>query len=221
MTSMGRTRYRHVIWDWNGTLFDDAWLCVECINTLLEKRGMPLVTLDHYQRVFDFPVIGYYQRIGFDFEVESWDAVAAEYIDEYNQRRFECRLQDNAMVALDACAGRGLTQSLLSAYKQGTLEEVVDFFGARGFFTRIVGLDDIYADSKVDNGHRLMDELDCHSSEVVLVGDTTHDFEVARAIDVDCVLVPSGHQPRKRLDSCGVPLLNSIMDIVPMLCELE
>ena len=216
MTSMGQARYRHVIWDWNGTLFDDAWLCVEGINTLLEKRGMPLVTLDGYQRVFDFPVIGYYQRIGFDFSSESWDDVAAEYIDEYNRRRFECRLQDNAIDVLNTCADRGLTQSLLSAYKQGTLEEIVDFFGARGFFTQIVGLDDIYAASKIDNGHRLMDELDLHSSEVVLIGDTTHDFEVARAIGADCVLVPSGHQARERLDSCGVRVLDSITDVLTL-----
>ena len=30
--------YRHVIWDWNGTLLDDAWLCVEVLNGLLARR---------------------------------------------------------------------------------------------------------------------------------------------------------------------------------------
>jgi len=214
---MNLKKCRHVIWDWNGTLFDDAWLCVECINTLLEKRGMPLVTIDHYQQVFDFPVIGYYERIGFDFSVESWHAVAAEYIEEYDRRRFDCRLQDDAMEALNACAQRGLIQSILSAYKQGTLEEIVDFFGARGFFTRIVGLDDIYADSKVDNGQRLMEKLDCCGSEVVLIGDTIHDFEVARAIGADCVLVPSGHQARERLESCGVRVPDSLKDVLTLM----
>ena len=27
--------YRHLVWDWNGTLFDDAWLCVEVMDGLL------------------------------------------------------------------------------------------------------------------------------------------------------------------------------------------
>ncbi|MDH5646585.1 MAG: hypothetical protein OEZ01_11285, partial [Candidatus Heimdallarchaeota archaeon] len=32
------TRYEHIIWDWNGTLLDDAWLCVEIMNSMLAKR---------------------------------------------------------------------------------------------------------------------------------------------------------------------------------------
>jgi len=212
-----RAKYRHIIWDWNGTLFDDAWLCVECINTLLERRSMPLVTLDAYQRVFDFPVIDYYRRIGFDFGVESWDEVAAEYMDEYDRRRFECRLQNDAAEMLEACAGRGITQSLLSAYKQATLEEIVALLGVRDYFTRIVGLDDIYARSKVDTGQRLVRELDCHGSEVVLVGDTVHDFEVAEAIGTDCVLVPSGHQSAERLTECGVRVFDTLSDVATLL----
>jgi len=212
-----RTKYRHIIWDWNGTLFDDAWLCVECINTVLDRRGMPPVTIERYQRTFDFPVIDYYRRIGFDFSLESWDAVATEYIDEYNSRRFECRLQDDAVRVLETLAARGCTQSLLSAYKQVTLEEIVDFFGLRGFFTRIVGLDDHYAVSKIENGQRLIDELGVRTSDVLFVGDTVHDSEVARAIGTDCVLIPSGHHPRERLESCGVKVLSSLGDVVNLL----
>jgi len=206
--------YKHIVWDWNGTLFNDAWLCVECINTLLEKRNMPAVTIDHYQRVFDFPVIEYYRRVGFDFDVESWDDVATEYIDRYNARRFECMLQEGALDVLDELAARGLTQSLLSAYKQATLEEIVDFFGLSGRFTRIVGLDDHYAVSKIDNGQKLIAELDCRGAEIVLVGDTGHDFEVAQAAGINCVLVPSGHQRRDRLEDCGAHVVDSLQDVL-------
>ena len=29
---------KHIIWDWNGTLLDDRWLCVESINQALKKK---------------------------------------------------------------------------------------------------------------------------------------------------------------------------------------
>ncbi|NCY21717.1 HAD family hydrolase, partial [bacterium] len=34
-------KYRHLIWDWNGTLLDDAWLCREIMNGQLRRRGLP------------------------------------------------------------------------------------------------------------------------------------------------------------------------------------
>ena len=35
----------HVLWDWNGTLLDDAWLCVEVVNRLRAARRMQLATI--------------------------------------------------------------------------------------------------------------------------------------------------------------------------------
>ena len=41
-------KYRHIIWDWNGTLLDDAWLCVEILNEILRRRNEQPVTHERY-----------------------------------------------------------------------------------------------------------------------------------------------------------------------------
>ena len=47
----------HVIWDWNGTLFDDISTGLLIINRMLVTRGRPpLADLAHYRRIFQFPV---------------------------------------------------------------------------------------------------------------------------------------------------------------------
>ena len=38
---MKLTAYAHVIWDWNGTLLDDAWLCVDVMNGVLRAHDLP------------------------------------------------------------------------------------------------------------------------------------------------------------------------------------
>ena len=48
--------YRHFIWDWNGTLLNDAWLCVDIINSMLEERGIERVTAERYAQIFGFPL---------------------------------------------------------------------------------------------------------------------------------------------------------------------
>ena len=44
--------YKHIVWDWNGTLLDDAWLCVEVLNQMLSQRGQTAITLEFYRQHF-------------------------------------------------------------------------------------------------------------------------------------------------------------------------
>ena len=206
--------YTHVIWDWNGTLFDDAWLCVEIENGILRRRGRPPISAEQYAEQFGFPVKDYYRRLGFDFDEEPFEPIGTEFFEEYSRRQSECRLQGGARDVLTACAESGLGQSVLSAYQHDALEELLEAHGVRRFFTLVVGLGDHYAGSKAANGKRLMERLDCHPRDVLLIGDTTHDAEVAAEMGTDCVLIPGGHQSRARLESCGVPVLNGLMDVL-------
>ena len=93
-------RYKHIIWDWNGTLLNDAWLCVEVMNLLLKRRDLKEIDLNIYQSVFGFPIIDYYRRLGFTFEKESFEIPGTEFIIEYNKRCFEPKLQVDALQIL-------------------------------------------------------------------------------------------------------------------------
>ena len=64
-------KYQHIIWDWNGTLLNDAWLFVDIMNGVLSNRKLPLITVDDYRKLFCFPVKDYYKKLGFDLENES------------------------------------------------------------------------------------------------------------------------------------------------------
>jgi len=207
-------KYDHIIWDWNGTLFDDAELCVQILNGVLSRRARPTVTHAQYMQVFGFPVRDYYRRLGLDFSSEPFETIATEWMSEYQRRRCECGLQPHARAVLGACCEAGLDQSILSAYSHDALEEVVTDCGLRAFFTALVGLGDHYADSKLENGRRFMAERGLAGKRVAFVGDTIHDFEVARALGLDCALIPSGHHTRDRLESCGVPLLDGLREVL-------
>ncbi|MCD4830696.1 MAG: HAD family hydrolase [Anaerohalosphaeraceae bacterium] len=203
-------KYKHIIWDFNGTILDDAWLCVDVLGSLLSKRKMPPVSMQQYQKDFDFPVIDYYRKIGFDFEKESFDSVAAEYIAGYESRIHQCALQNGVLETLKKLRHAGQAQHVLSAAHQGSLEVALKKLGLRKYFEKIAGLADYYAHSKIDIGKSLLEELKVKGSEVLMIGDTTHDFEVACQTGFDCVLIPSGHQNKKRLIACGAAVCDSL-----------
>lgn len=200
--------YAHIVWDWNGTLFDDVDLCVAVMNGLLARRDMKLLTVDSYRECFDFPVSDYYQRIGFDFDVESFEVVGTEFIREYETRREEAGLHSDARETLSRIQQNGTEQSVLSAYQQPMLEELIRFFSLEEYFVRLVGLQDHYAQGKLQHGIQWIRELAHDPGEVLLIGDTTHDHEVAHAMGVDCVLISNGHQSEIRLQEIGVPVVD-------------
>ena len=63
---MTKFPYKHIMWDWNGTLLNDSHMAVMVINQTLAKRDMPTIDHERYQQIFGFPVIDYYRRLGFD-----------------------------------------------------------------------------------------------------------------------------------------------------------
>jgi phosphoglycolate phosphatase len=200
----------HVIWDWNGTLLDDAWLCIEVMNGLLGRRGMTLLDAERYQRVFAFPVREYYRRLGFDFAAEPFEQVGTEFIEGYQARQHECRLQSGAREALAELSGRSLTQSVLSASQRSRLVAQAEALEVRASFVRMIGLEDHYAGGKLEQGRGWIAELGLAPRSVLLVGDTDHDAEVAREMGVRCLLVPSGHQSTEKLRASGATVLTSL-----------
>lgn len=58
-----------------------------------------------------------------------------------------------------------------------------------------------------------MRELDHAPDEVLFIGDSRHDYEVAEAMGVDCILLCGGHQSRARLERCGVPVVDGLLEL--------
>jgi phosphoglycolate phosphatase len=215
--SMMVHKFRHIIWDWNGTLFDDAWLCVQVVNRLLTERDLQTITPGQYEQSFGFPVIDYYQRIGFTFNKESFENINTAFISEYERRRKECSLRPDARNALDKIFRAGINQSILSASKQAHLEKAIHQCGVCDYFQSISGLDNHHAWGKLDIALNWMNKTELNPNEILLIGDTIHDFEVAQGIEAACILIYSGHQDVDRLASCGARIIHDYSELIKTL----
>ena len=183
-------KYKHVIWDWNGTLFNDVFLCSDIMNNLLKSRSLPEITFEKYREIFTFPVVDYYKILGHDTRPESFKQLSIEFIGEYEKRKFECNLYNSAKSILHYIKNNNITQSILSAYSQETLYEIVKHFGLSDYFIKLVGLDNIYAAGKLENGKRWIKELGFSRGEVLFIGDTVQQIleepeSVNISVDVD------------------------------------
>jgi len=217
---MESSKYTHIVWDWNGTLLDDNWLCVEVMNTLLSARNLPLLTLERYRDIFDFPVKDYYEKLGFDFTKESFEVVGMDFMTGYNLRQKECWLQEDAVNCLKCLEKSGYRQSILSAREQNELRQETVDHRVSGYFDFIDGLDDHYAHGKTDVGNRLLKELGVEKRKILFIGDTCHDAEVAKELEIDCILIPNGHHSKERLRKTGCPIVKNLDKLSGYLCKL-
>ena len=201
-----------ILWDWNGTLLDDVWLGLEAMNALLARYDKPLLRdLDHYRSVFCFPVSDYYDKLGVGGEL--FAVTSHEWMAEYYAREEKCLLRTGAMDALQAFRAAGCRQVVLSASKRDNLlKQMARYPGVREQFDGILGLDHIYATSKVAVGQTWMQESGVSPADCVMIGDTLHDAEVAQALGCRCILADGGHQARHVLDTAGCEIADGVLD---------
>ncbi|MCX6273255.1 MAG: HAD family hydrolase [Bacteroidetes bacterium] len=210
------TGIKTIIWDWNGTLLDDMDICVDSINVLLEKRGLPLMDLVTYRRLFTFPVIEYYETIGFDFNAEPYDKVAFEFIDIYLERLKEADLFGDVKPTLDFFKKKQIKQAVLSAMEHENLLKSISSKGIEGYFSVIQGTEDHFAHGKVYQAEKIMKTLGVNPQQTLFVGDTLHDQEVARVTGCHCILTSAGHQSEERLNSGGCRVINGIGELTAL-----
>ena len=209
-----------ILWDWNGTLLDDVDLCVDALNRLLAGFGYPQrYDYERYRAIFGFPIEEYYVRTGFDFTKHSFAELAEKYMEDYVPASAACPLADGAIDALEAFKAAGLRQVILSASNLDTLRRQTDERGVTGYFDRLLGLGDIYAKSKVEIGLAYLKENGFDPARAVMIGDSVHDYEVAQALGVRCVLQSGGHQPPEKLRETGAPVVKGLREAAALILE--
>jgi phosphoglycolate phosphatase len=204
-----------ILWDWNGTLLNDTETCLTTMNRMLQHRKMPKLTLDLYKEVFGFPVIDYYRKIGFDFNRESFEDLSVEFIDAYTKALWSAPLSKSAKDVLAYYKSIGKQNIIISAMKHDMLVQSVIEKGLIEYFDEILGIDTIYAASKSVIASDFVHRNSIPVDNVILIGDTTHDYEVAEELGCKCILIADGHQSEERLRAIGAEIVSSLADLLP------
>lgn len=207
-------KYKYIMWDWNGTILDDLQLNFEVENTLLSRRGRRLIKdIEEYHEKFQFPIIKFYEELDFDLENEKFEDIAKDYVFEFDERFYELEIFPDAESVIREFKYKGIEQIILSQTEQRWLEKQVRFHDIDCLFTELLGARDIYVKGKEGIALSWITRNDIDPAEVLMIGDTTHDFEVAQSIGCDCILIARGHNSKERLQNTGAVTLDSIEEL--------
>ena len=209
-------KYKNIIWDWNGTILNDAPVAFEATNILLERYGYPTITLEYYRDNVDTPIVNFYSKI-FDLNRHDMEMLDDEWDVLYNHLSDKIKLHSDIEEMLSAFANNNLNQIILSAFKTNEITKYARKFSIENYFDDILGTQNIVMESKTIRGRRYMQKHDFAPKQTLYIGDTVHDYNTARDLGVDCILFSGGQQSPKLLKQCGVPVYDSFADITKRL----
>ena len=208
-------RVKHIFWDWNGTLLNDVDLCVHVTCNFLQERHDKLLDREMYLKEFGFPVIDFYKKIGIELKEEDYGQMSIDWIGAYNQSFGEfAELHNGVGEVLLGLQNLGYKQSILSACEKGLLDTLVKKFDLWDHFDSVHGVEDFKAHGKVDLAHSAVRASQLKAEECMLIGDTMHDYEVAREAGMQCLLIGGGHQNSDRLRATGCEVLEDISQVL-------
>ena len=190
-------KIKNIIWDWNGTLVDDGWLFVMLINKVLKKRDLKQLTIKDYQQNFCFPLEKYYQKLGFDFNVEPYEIPSMEFVGLYNKNKYRPHLYGGAENLLKTVCNGGAKNYLLSAQNEDSLMSLVQFYKIGGYFEDIRGTNNFHARGKGVVAKEILKKMP-PGQHVLFIGDTNMDMDIAEFNGLNSIGLTFGHQAKNR-----------------------
>jgi len=210
----------HVIWDWNGTLFDDHRVVVDAVNASLDHFGVPRIDSATYRREFVRPLQSFYSRLfGRTVDDQTMQEIDDVFQAAYAQGFGEATLTTDALAAIGALVEAGVSQSIASMLWHDLLVSTVTRFGLAERMLALDGHRGAVGETKeqhlighVDRLERMYPGLS--RSGMVVIGDITDDATAARAAGVACVLYDGGSQEREALAAEGFPVAATLVEAV-------
>lgn len=193
---MPTNRVRAVIWDWNGTLLDDVDQAWAAMNAVLAGLGLPeLPDRDTYRAVFGFPIRDFYARLGVDVDSGGqFEAAARAYLSAYEATVVRARLQRGAREVLESLSLLGLEQVLISATPAPSLSRQLEPHGLGPLLRDVRGGSDDLAPSKAHVVSGWVASVEHQRADIVMVGDTDYDRDIAESLGLRFVGFDGGHQ---------------------------
>ena len=210
-------RYRLLVFDWDGTIIDSASTIAECIRDASRDLGLEVP-----DRARASHVIGLGLHDAMRIAVPGLPAQRyPEFVESYRRyflaRKDSMRLFDGMRQLLEDLSGRYLLAVATGKSRRG-LDRDLEFHGLQPLFAASRCADETHPKPHPAMLEEIMGELGVEKNSSLMIGDTSHDLEMARAADVDALAVTYGAHPAEGLRACG-PLgcLSSVTELTQWL----
>ncbi|MCJ0764316.1 HAD family hydrolase [Variovorax terrae] len=189
-------RYDLIAFDWDGTLFDSTRIIVRCIQAAVRDVG-GTVPSDHAAAYVIG--MGLMQALAYaapDVPPEKYPELNARYRHHYLARQNDISLFDGVLPLLADLRARHHWLAVATGKSRRGLDEALQAVELRGMFDGSRTADETAGKPDPRMLHELMREFGTEPERTLMIGDTTHDLQMA--VNAGCASVGvsyGAHEP--------------------------
>lgn len=185
-----------IAFDWDGTLFDSTKIIVRCIQAAVRDVGGTVPTDKEAGYVIGLGLMQALAHAAPDVPPEKYPQLGERYRHHYTAHFNDLSLFDGVLPLLDALKSRGHLLAVATGKSRRGLDEVLRTVELKGMFDGSRTADETAGKPDPLMLRELMAEFDVAPARVLMVGDTTHDLQMAVNAGCPSVGVSYGaHEP--------------------------
>ncbi|MFN7834325.1 MAG: HAD-IA family hydrolase [Burkholderiaceae bacterium] len=185
-------KFKLVVFDWDGTLMDSTSLIARCVRSACKDANLldPGDAAALY--VIGLGLVEALRHVAPDISLAQVEFVAERYRYHYLHSGGSLSLFASAKPLLELLHSSGVALAVATGKSRVGLNQALQAHSLDKFFAATRCADECHSKPHPQMLHELMDELMVEPANVLMVGDTTHDLDMARAAGVCGVAVTTG-----------------------------
>lgn len=201
----------HIIWDYNGTVLDDVDTAIAAVNAMLAKRSLPPTDRETYKNTLVMPLEKYYDTVG--IHNADISVLSIEFREKSEQNAHLSKISEGFFDVIETTKRQGIKNILMSSLFCGYLNSELDKYSLHGYFDAVMGMNDTSVGSKYGMALEYITSNRIDTKNVLFIGDLVSDAEIAKKIGAKCILVPNGHNSKKRCEETGVTICETLKEV--------
>ena len=209
-----RRDFELYVFDWDGTIMDTTYLIARGMQEAARALGLQVPELDLARSAIGLGLADTMKLVCPDCPRQRWDEFGIAYRQWYICREQEVRLFPNLHALLVGMHANGKRLAIATGKSRGGLNRVFDHTGVRGLFEATRTADESFSKPNPAMLFELSDETGVSCADMVMIGDSIHDLQMAANAGAAAVGVTYGASPRKDLESLpNIGLVDNVLEL--------
>ena len=198
------SRHQLVVFDWDGTLCDSTDTIVKAIQVAAEVQRLPVLEGSLCREIIGLALEPALKTLYPELDQSQLTQLCGSYRESYRDLTAQgVNLYPGALEVIDVLRSRGFRLAVATSKTRMGLDSAIRMTGLdRGVFQASRCADESESKPSPLMLLQLMEQCQVEATQVVMVGDTEFDLEMARRAEVDSIGVDFGAHDRDRLLAC-------------------
>ncbi|WP_153108692.1 HAD-IA family hydrolase [Propionivibrio limicola] len=194
-------RFDLLVFDWDGTLLDSTAAIVCAVQAACRDLSLPEPSSNHAKQAIGLGLAEALRHSAPDLEEAHLPLFMGRYKHHYLSLCNELSLFDGAKELVEELFVSGFTLAVATGKSRGGLERALEQSGMRHFFAATRCADECFSKPHPQMLEELMEELSASAERTLMIGDTTHDLQMAVNAGASGLAVAYGAHSSSVLDA--------------------